>query len=189
MVSRGEWFAQHVLPHEPTVRAWLQRTRWSPEEIEDLVQEAYARIASCAFEEIHTPAAFFFQTVRNLATTMVRRRKVVSMLAVADIERLAGADPAPDPAEQLSAVEDLVRIKQAIEGLPEACRRVFVMRKVEGLSQAETARRLGTSESNVEKHVARGLRLCAAALARPQAESGIPGMLSAKFWRQGASRE
>jgi len=62
------------------------------------------------------------------------------------------------------------------------------MRKVDGLSQAETARRLGTSESNVEKHVARGIRLCAAALTRPEAESGIPGLLSRAFWKNGVSR-
>lgn len=186
MNPRAEWFARNILPHEPKVRFWLQRARWSQEEIEDLVQEAYARIAAHPFEQVHNPPAFFFQTVRNLAVTAIRRGRVVSMIAVADIDRVAGADPAPDPVGQLTAMEDLVRVKQAIERLPEACRRVFVLRKVEGLSQAETARRLGTSESNVEKHVARGLRLCAAALTRPEHEAGIPGLLSRAFPRRGS---
>jgi RNA polymerase sigma factor (sigma-70 family) len=187
MTTRAEWFAQNILPHEPHVRAWLRRASWGPDEIEDLIQEGYAAIASYPLDQIQSPGAFFFQTVRNIATDMVRRRRVVSMLAVADVDRLAGADPAPDAVGQLTAIEDLARVKAAIERLPAACRQVFVLCKIEGLSQAEAARRLGVSQSNIEKHVARGLRLCAELLTRAPDESGVPGMLSKGFWK-GRSR-
>ncbi len=183
MTRRAEWFAQNILPHEPHVRAWLRRASWRPEEIEDLVQEGYAAIASSCLDEIRSPGAFFFQTVRNIATDMLRRKQVVSMLAVADVDRLAGADPSPDAVGQLTAIEDLARVKAAIERLPAACREVFILCKVEGLSHAEVARRLGVSQSNVEKHIARGLRLCAALLTRAPDESGVPGMLSRSFWK------
>lgn len=186
MTSRAEWFALNILPHEAHVRAWLRRASWSPEEIEDLIQEGYAAIASHPFAQIQTPAAFFFQTVRNLATDMIRRRQVVSMRAVADVDRLAGADPAPDPVGQLTAIEDLARVKEAIERLPRACRQAFILCKIEGLSQAEAARRLGVSQSNIEKHIARGLRLCAEMLTRPPDEAGVPGMLSESFWKGGS---
>jgi hypothetical protein len=47
------------------------------------------------------------------------------MQAVADIDRLAGADPAPDAIGQLTAMEDLARVKAAIKRLPAACRQVL----------------------------------------------------------------
>jgi RNA polymerase sigma-70 factor (ECF subfamily) len=184
--TRGEWFAEHVLPYEPKVRAWLGRAGWTAEEIEDLIQESYAKLAACQFEAIRNPGGFFFQTVRNAATSAVRRRQIVSIRTIADVEKLGAADPAPDPEEKLSGYEDLMRLKDAIESLPPACRRVFVLRKIDGLGQRDTATLLGISESNVEKHVARGIRHCAQALTRPAGEGDVPGVLSRLFWRRRA---
>ena len=49
---------------------------------------------------------------------------------------------------------------EAIAALPPQCRRVFVLRKVQGLSQKDVARQLGLSVSTVEKHLATGLLKC-----------------------------
>jgi RNA polymerase sigma-70 factor (ECF subfamily) len=42
---------------------------------------------------------------------------------------------------------------------------VFLLRRIEGLSQRQTAERLGVTENVVEKEVARGLRIIMAELA------------------------
>lgn len=187
--TRAEWFAEHILPYEPKVRAWLARAGWNADEIEDLIQESYARLAACAIETIHNPGPFFFQTARNTAGSIIRRRQVVSIRTVADVDRLGTVDPGLDPEEELSAHEELTRLKDAIEHLPPACRKAFVLRKIEGLSQKETADRLGVSQSAVEKHVARGIRLCAAVLTRPPRESGVPGVLTRAFWSRRTSHD
>jgi RNA polymerase sigma factor (sigma-70 family) len=171
--TRGEWFAEHILPHEPKVRAWLGRAGWSGDEIEDLIQESYAKLAACHFEAIHNAGGFFFQTARNTAAAIVRRRRIISIRTISDVDKLGTADPALNPEEELTALEDLMRLKDAIESLPTACRRVFVLHKIDGFSQRDTAEHLGISESNVEKHVARGIRHCAAALTRPLAQDGL----------------
>jgi RNA polymerase sigma-70 factor (ECF subfamily) len=49
---------------------------------------------------------------------------------------------------------------EAISALPPQCRRVFLLRKVQGLSQKDVAQRLGLSVSTVEKHLATGLVKC-----------------------------
>jgi RNA polymerase sigma-70 factor (ECF subfamily) len=162
---------------------WLGRAGWHADEVEDLIQESYAKLAACQYEAVANPGAFFFQIARNAAAAIVRRRRVVSIKTVADISKLGTPDDSPNPEQELSALEDLVRLKVAIEGLPPACRRVFVLRKIEGMSQSETAKRLGITESSVEKHVARGIRYCAAALTRPLDQQGVPGLLSPTFWR------
>src|SRR5258707_582907 len=52
-------------------------------------------------------------------------------------------------------------LSQAFDRLPAKCRGVVWMRKVEGLSQRDVARRLNIAETTVEKHVARGIRFLA----------------------------
>jgi RNA polymerase sigma-70 factor (ECF subfamily) len=53
--------------------------------------------------------------------------------------------------------EEFLMFCRAVRELPVQCRRVFVLRKVYGLSQQEVARHLGISEATVEKHVAKGV--------------------------------
>jgi len=169
--GRAEWFAEHILPLEPKVRAWLRKAGWSREEVEDLVQETYARLAAAwAGDEVIHPSAYVFATVRNVAADQLRRQRIVSIRSVADISRLNASDSEPDAEARLTAHEELDQLRAAIERLPGQCRAVFVLRKVEGVSQAETAQRLGLAQSTVEKHVARGMRMVAAWLTRPDDE-------------------
>ena len=57
-------------------------------------------------------------------------------------------------------------LQQAIAHLPDRCREVLTLRKIQGLPQREVAERLGLSESTVEKHVSAGIRRCADWFAR-----------------------
>jgi RNA polymerase sigma-70 factor (ECF subfamily) len=52
----------------------------------------------------------------------------------------------------------LRRLQTALAELPEAQRRVLALKRVEGLSHAEIARRTGLSPAAIEKNLARGLR-------------------------------
>ena len=49
-------------------------------------------------------------------------------------------------------------IERALCELPVNCRKVFVWQKIEGLTQAEIAERLGLSKNMVEKYMIRTLR-------------------------------
>ena len=58
--------------------------------------------------------------------------------------------------------EKYVRLEQihsAIQSLPEKCRQVFLMSKINGLSYAEIAEYLGISVKTVENQIVRGLKL------------------------------
>ena len=58
----------------------------------------------------------------------------------------------------------LRRLADALDRLPDRCREVVWLRRVEELSQKDVASRLGISEKTVEKHIAKGMRLLADAL-------------------------
>ena len=73
-------------------------------------------------------------------------------------------DRSPSAETRIDARERLAILAGAVEELPPRCREVFMLRKVEGLDQAEIARRLGISRNMVEKHLRKALLVCAARL-------------------------
>lgn len=158
--SRAHWLARHVLPHEASLRAWLRRSRELPMEVDDLIQEAYAVLAGLdSVEHITNPRAYFFQTARSIALQQLRRDRIVSIEAIADIEDIAEASYAASTEDQVAGREELRRLADAIAALPPQCGEVFRLRKIEGLSQRDVARHMGLAESTVEKHMGKAIRI------------------------------
>ena len=167
------WVADCVMPHEAKVRAWLARSRVSQEDVDDVIQEAYCRLSALdGFEAIARPDAYFFSIARNLLAQQMRRARIVRIEAVAEIEALSPFDDAPSPERQAGGRIELARVRELVAALPERCRRIFELRKIEGVPQREIARMLGVSESKVENDAAKGVRMILAAL-RAQDEASI----------------
>ncbi len=169
--GRASWLAQHILPHEGTLRAWLARRRVDDLEIDDVVQEAYAKLASMdSVEGVRNPKAYLIQTAYSIVCSHLRRSQVVSIRPVEDTELWDFACETPSPESRACDRDELDRIGDIVSRFPKQVAAVFVLRRVEGLSQRETATRLNVTESTVEKHMAKGIRLFMDSIAR----SGIP---------------
>lgn len=169
--ERASWLAQHILPHEGTLRAWLARRRVEGLEIDDVVQEAYAKLASMeSVEGVRNPRAYLLQTAYSIVCSHLRRSQVVSIRPVEDAQLWEFACEAPSPESRACDRDELNRIGELVARFPKQIAAVFVLRRVEGLSQRETAKRLNVTESTVEKHMAKGLHLFMDSVAR----SGIP---------------
>lgn len=159
------WVATEVMPHEPAVRAWLNRRMLSRDDVDDLVQEAYCRMASAdAVDRIERPDGYFFQIVRNLLNDQLKRANVVRIDSMASLDELGTAEPAPGPEVHAADRRELGRIAEILDSLPERCRRVFELRRLEGLPQRTIAERLGITEAVVENEGTRGIRLILQAL-------------------------
>ena len=166
--DRRAWFRREILPLEPDLLAYARRfCRDGQNDPEDLVHEAFARAIACrTWREVGNPAAFATRIVRNCALDALRRRKVLTITAVADFERIEPIDEAPGAQMLLESREELRLLADAISELPTQCRRVFTLRKVYSLSPEDIAVRLGLSVSTVEKHLVKGLRYCSDRLGR-----------------------
>ncbi len=157
--ERALWLSRHVLKHEPALRAWLGHRRIAGLEIDDVVQETYARlIAVDQVAGIGNVRNYMFQTAYSVLVSHVRRAKIVTFEAVADLEQLATTRDS-SPEDQVIDRDELNRLARAVAGLPGKVRDVFVLRRIKGLSQRDVARELGLSESTVEKHMSRGIYL------------------------------
>lgn len=131
-------------------------------DIEDILQDAFIR----SFEaegryRIRNARAFLLRTATNLALNHAAR---AGYRTTGDLDELATSDAYATATESVEAEVDagdrFREFCRVVGGLPDQCRRAFILKKVYGLSQKEIAAELGITESTVEKHIARGLVLC-----------------------------
>ena len=104
----------------------------------------------------------------------LRRRRIVRIIAVADLDSSPVHDESSTHEQALIVDEERAMLQTAMAQLPRQCRKVLLLRKIDGLPQKEVARRLGLSESTVEKHVAAGIQRCAAFFAHRSAGAPSP---------------
>jgi len=156
-----------ILPHEAEVRQRLTRLGVTAEDRDDILQEVYCRLLTVgSADHILDPRAYLFKAARRVLLQKIRKTRVVPITTMQNLEDLAVPDRRGDPEVALSARTELNHVLDLIRGLPERCRQVFILRKVHGCSQAETAEKLKISENIVEKDTAKGLTLILDDLAR-----------------------
>ncbi|MBH1991406.1 MAG: RNA polymerase sigma factor [Sphingomonadaceae bacterium] len=153
------WIAREILPHERRVRSRLVRKWGDTLDIDDAIQEAYYRLARLeTVDHIENPAGYFHRTAHAVAVDMLRRRGVINFASVNENEWLNVRDEEPLADQLLEAKQEFARVNGLLGRLSDTCRRAIEMRRVEGLSQRETAERLGVSESVVRNHLVRGVQ-------------------------------
>ncbi|HET7084871.1 MAG TPA: RNA polymerase sigma factor [Rhizomicrobium sp.] len=153
------------LENEAALKRFLRRFIKSREGVDDLAQEAFLRaFAAESGRLILSPKAFLFKVAKNLALNEIAKQSSVTIAPLGDFE---GEEVLVDSSQ--AAVDDAVdgreRIRmlaRAIAALPPQCAKVFILRKMQGLSQKEIAARLDISVRTVENHVALGLVRCKA---------------------------
>ena len=141
--EQNRWFTEQVQPHEQALRAWLGARFPSISDVDDLVQESYARmIRARQRERIDNAKSYLFSTARNAALDLFRRHRNVVREPLDDNARLPVLnDERPDAAEALNSVDEFEILKRAIEALPGRCREVMTLQKMNGLSNGEIAGR------------------------------------------------
>jgi len=155
--DRALWLGEHILPHEPALRAWLSRRRIGELEVDDIIQEAYARLITApTVGDIRNAKSYLFQVARSVIATSLRGVKIVTIV-VPDPELLSLPAEEPSAEVQLSDRQELQRLIEAIASLPEPTRTIFRLRRIEQLPQREIAQRLSMPESTIEKHISRAL--------------------------------
>jgi RNA polymerase sigma-70 factor (ECF subfamily) len=159
--DRHEWFLNQVFRHRAMLQGYLRRYLNSAEDIEDVIQDTYLRIYGIRdYTAVESPKALLVTIAHNLAVELGRRRVARATDATEDLDALGVSSNSPQQEQQLDARRRFEAFCAAVDGLPPICRRVFVLRKVYKLSQAEISAVLGISQSTVEKHVAKGLVRC-----------------------------
>lgn len=158
--EQGRWLARNVLPHEALIRAKLRDMCLYDLDVEDVIQEMYAKfLALPSLESIRYPKQYALLTARAIVIDHIRHSRVVSITSSGNLELLEIPEPDASSDERIEYQQEIRAVTAALEQLPKICRETLILRRVEGLSQKEVARRLKISEKTVEKHMANGVRL------------------------------
>jgi RNA polymerase sigma-70 factor (ECF subfamily) len=149
--------------HFRHLRKILVRRGSSQAEAEDLIQEAFLRMQEYCEQggQVQKPEGFLVRTALRLASN-ARRDAHRELYCEERVETLALLiDTTPTPDEVLARDQCLETMRKALDAVSRRTCEVLFMQRLDGLSYAEIANRLGVSVSAVEKHMASALTVLA----------------------------
>lgn len=136
------------------VKAALKRRGRTDDDAEDLVQDAWVRLAGYEQEcVVEKPEAFLMRTALNLSVDMHRKRR--SHGEAVQVEEVVLIDTSPSPEAVLLARQRMARLVTCLGRLNDKTREIFLAHRVEGMTYQEIARAHQVAVSTVEKHVAK----------------------------------
>lgn len=159
--EQAQWYADYIEPHEAQIRHWLKSRYGSQCDVDDVIQEALLKIFKAREKaELKSPKAFFFAVARNAAVDSMRKAKVAVTDSLIDEEMLEIVDEGESVDEVAARNHELEILTQAIQALPERCRRVFTLSKVYGMTYNDIARDMDISFNTVSAQIAIGVSKC-----------------------------
>ncbi len=131
---------------------------------QDIVQEVFVKIweKRAEIEPINLEA-FLFRLVRNRCIDYIKHLKVINnrmheIQISSKYEELYRIDFVGDEPYVLIEQELKQKIEKTIESLPERCREVFILSRINGLKNKEIAEKLEINIKNVERHLSRAMQ-------------------------------
>lgn len=143
---------------EDIVSYFLQKV-CCPDTAQDLAQEAFLRllkqqeIAHC-----ENLVGYLFRTAERLAIDFVRASQRWCQESQALDDALVCPKVQPDVLVSLRQQCEI--LLDAIAAMPVQYRNVFLLRKIDELSYADIAKRLGISEKTVQRHLVKAMLYC-----------------------------
>lgn len=130
-----------------------------PEEAKEVVQEAFMKIweSSEDIDPEESLKAYIFKITRNLSINKLRKRKIVSRYT--EIYKIVYIDN-----YELSGLESLLgkeleeNVAHSVNNMPEQCRKIYELNRIEGLKYREIAELLNISVKTVEAQMSKALR-------------------------------
>ena len=147
--------------HHPWLVGWLRRKLANGQDAADVSHDTFLRLLSLDdLDTLREPRAYLLVIASRLLINRYRRDRVENE-ALRQVAILMRTVEERTPAEIVAARSLLRRLLLMLaEELPDRVRRAFLLSRVDGLSYAQIADRLGVSESSVKQYLARALVHC-----------------------------
>lgn len=141
-------------------------------DVEDVVQEAFLRAYNAeSGKPIEQPKSYLFRIAKHVALNQLRQRSRKPTDYLEDLD-------SPDVLVNEWTLEDEIMAQQklgfhcaAVAALPPKCRKVYLLRKVYGMSYKDIAATLQISDSTVEAHISKGYARCDQYVAKRMGET------------------
>lgn len=152
-VSRS--FEEVMIRHQRLVLMVAYRLLGSKEDAKDVAQEVFLRLHRCLgqLDAEREAAPWLYRVTANVCRDWQRRARRGVLVSLDGVERVAGAG---DPERALAESERRRALAEALARLPEKERAAIVLREIDGLSTAEVAAILESSETTVRSQISMG---------------------------------
>jgi RNA polymerase sigma-70 factor (ECF subfamily) len=137
---------------------FLRARTASEQDAEDAAQESMAKLLR--YRESEPPSAWkqlLYRIAVNVAHDQFRVALTHHSKEHVTLDGLDIAATEHSPEQRAVYEQQVARLSQAILELPPKCQRVYLLKRVHGMSRAEIAERCGISVKMVEKHLATAL--------------------------------
>ena len=132
----------------------LRRRDVAEEIVQDVMLELWRRRETLVVDD--SLRAYLQRATRNRSLNHLRHGKIAER---AEPEIAAGLHETPQADAEIVDAEMAAAVREAVASLPDRCREVFELSRVQGLKYAEIASALGISVKTVEGQMGKALRV------------------------------
>ena len=164
-IKSGDEEALHSLfeIYFPRLNDFAARIISDTETSQDITQEIFVKVWEKRNEiEVQNIESFLYKLVRNSCIDHIKQLKVIDNKnhkwgEKIKFEELFHIDFIRDEPFILIQEELKSEIERTIKSLPDRCREVFMLSRVDGLKNREIAEKLNINIKNVERHLSRAM--------------------------------
>lgn len=152
-----EYFKKIYLDYKHQVYFFVKKFISNMEDVEDVVQEIFVHLwkHSSALKDPRTLEAIVFKTAQQEVSNFYRKNKMIfSFSDESFIEDEADSEKADNEFRE----EQLQKIQNLLENLPERSKAFFYQNKLEKVSYSQIAKENNLSKTAVEKQVTKVMR-------------------------------
>jgi len=163
----GDGFDRFLRDHRPVLVAWLNR-RVGEDDAQDVAQEAFVRLMRYRSQPVEELRPLMYRIAINVIHDRGRRDSTRQVFAHVSLDQDFVGLPSLEPAHEtrIEHEQELALVRAAILKLPERCRQVYLLNRIDGLSYSQIAQHCGISVKAVEKHIGKALSLLRSKLKR-----------------------
>lgn len=159
--GQGDDFEAFVREQRSVLVGYLCR-RLPEEDAKDVAQEAMVRLLRYRGLPAEQLRRLVYRIAANALLDRGRRAGTSTGTGPQPISLSADHDwlPSPEPSheQRVDTQQQLIHVRRLILELPDRCREVYLLNRIEGMSYPQIAERFGISVKAVEKHVSRALK-------------------------------
>ena len=165
-IKSGDEEALHslFLIYFPRLNDFAARVISDPETSQDITQDVFLKIWEKREQiEVQNIESFLYRLVRNSCIDHIKKIKFIDNRKSEwgehlRFEELYHIDFIRDEPYILIQEELRSEIEKTIKSLPDRCREVFMLSRIDGLKNREIAEKLNINIKNVERHLSRAIR-------------------------------
>lgn len=152
--------------HHGWLQDWLRRKLGDAADAADVAQDTFMRILTAPEHiaekksgwQLQEPRAYLTVVAKRLVANLYRRRALEQ--AYLDSLALMPDLSAPSPEHRLVILETLQQIDSMLDGLPAKVRTAFLLAQLEGMTYAQIAQQLATSERTIKRYMVQAMARC-----------------------------